>query len=75
MHDNCVLDWAVKRAHQNPEIEVIPIYCFEPTVYEEIDMSKPGYHKLTPGKLRTRKTGILRSKFNLETVKEMRESL
>jgi len=44
-------------------------------VYEEIDGTKQGYHTLTPGKLKARKTGILRAKFNLQSVVEMRQSL
>lgn len=64
IHDNAILNWAInqkKVAH----IEFLPVFCFDPRFYDDA----------VPKFAMERKSGIIRTRFQLETVKELRESL
>lgn len=63
LHDNPVLNWAAtlpKLAYK----EVLPVFCFDPRFY---DRQMKTYQ--------TKKCGIIRSRFNLESVNSLRSSL
>lgn len=64
LHDNYVMNWAMQSKHSDKE--VVPVYCFDPRYYSK-------EHSQT--KYRTRKTGIIRSKFQLESIQELRTDL
>ena len=64
MHDNYVFNWAMNYKSANKEI--VPLYCFDPRHYfKEHSQTKYG----------TRKTGLLRARFQIETVENLRKSL
>ena len=63
VHDNPVLNWAAtqqKLAYK----EVLPVYCFDPRFYER-----------QVKKYQTKKCGLIRTRFNIETVEALRSSL
>jgi deoxyribodipyrimidine photo-lyase len=63
MHDNPVIHWAAslpKLAYK----EVLPVYCFDPRFYDR-----------KVEKYQTKKCGLIRTRFNLETVISLRASL
>ena len=64
LHDNYVMVWAMQR--QCADKEIVPVYCFDPR-YFELSQSKTKYG--------TRKTGVIRARFQLETVEALRTSL
>ena len=51
IHDNAVLNWAMKQKVE--DVEFVPLYCFDPRFY---DMSVPEYKM-------DRKSGIVRTRF------------
>lgn len=64
MHDNYVFNWAMNYKSTNKEI--IPLFCFDPRYYlNEHSRTKYG----------TRKTGLIRARFQIETVENLRKSL
>ena len=63
IHDNAVLNWAINQKAK--QIQFLPMFCFDPRFY---DKSVPEYKM-------TRKTGMIRTRFQLETVKEFRQNL
>jgi len=63
VHDNPVLHWATKKTANVANKEILPVYCFDPRFF----------NKTT--KYETKKTGILRTKFQLESVNAFREKL
>ena len=66
LHDNPVLNWAVKQAAASPQkTQVIPVYCFDPRFYT----------KAEPNWLMQRKAGIQRTRFGIESVQELRHGL
>ena len=58
LHDNYILEYARKINLKNKE--VVPVFCFDPRIFK------------TTTKYNTRKTGIIRAKFILETVKKFK---
>ena len=56
IHDNAVLNWAMKQ--KVPDVEYIPVFCFDPRFF---DMSVPEWKM-------ERKTGIVRTRFQIDTV-------
>jgi deoxyribodipyrimidine photo-lyase len=63
MHDNPVLNWAASQ----PKLaykEVVPVFCFDPRFYDR-----------RVEKYQTKKCGIIRTRFNIEAVNSLRESL
>ena len=69
LHDNPILDWAERqlRAVENGNMEIVPVFVFDERFY-----TKQVEEKYGAG---SRKAGILRTKFHLETVKDLRQSL
>ena len=63
MHDNPVLSWAAKNAR--PNTQVLPVYCFDPRFFTK---AQPEFHM-------TRKSGIHRTRFNIESVLDLRARL
>ena len=63
IHDNAVLNWAINQKVK--EKEFLPLYCFDPRFFNK---SEPKFKM-------TRKTGIIRTRFQLETVREFRKNL
>ena len=62
MHDNAVLDWAAKLPTFAYK-DIIPVMCFDPRFYDKTT------------EYETRKCGIVRTRFHLETVEEFRKNL
>ncbi len=62
VHDNPVLDWAVK--HGGKSKEVLPVYSFDPRFFS---------HKVE--KYGTQKCGFIRARFIQESVLNLREKL
>ena len=62
MHDNAVLDWAAKLPPFAYK-DIIPVMCFDPRFYDKTTDYE------------TRKCGIVRTRFHLETVEEFRKNL
>lgn len=64
LHDNYALTWALR--HQAQSKQILPVFCFDPRYYvKEKSQTKYG----------TRKTGLIRSRFMLETVSKLRADL
>ena len=63
LHDNPVLNWVTKQA-KNVNKEVLPVYCFDPRFY---DYQMKKYN--------IKKCGLIRTRFNIETVRDFRHSL
>lgn len=63
LHDNPVLNWVLKQP-ACPYLEVVPVYCFDPR-----------FNERNVDEFRIRKTGIWRSRFQIESVKAFRNSL
>jgi hypothetical protein len=66
LHDNPALAWAVecsKTSNDYHEIEIVPVFCFDPRIYQ----AKTRYD--------TRKTGALRTMFNIDSVNDLRKNL
>ena len=63
MHDNPVLSWATKNAR--PGTQVLPVFCFDPRFYTK---AQPQFHM-------ARKSGIHRTRFNIESVLDLRSNL
>ena len=66
LHDNYIINWAVRYGTRGAPKEIIPLFCFDPRFYNE-GRSKTDYN--------TRKVGLIRSKFQLECVKSFRNDL
>ena len=68
IRDNNALNWAINYKGQNSSStkEIIPVFCFDPRNYKK-DQSQTDYQ--------TRKTGILRSQFQIESILDLRKSL
>ena len=64
MHDNAVLNWAINQPNVDYK-EFVPVYCFDPRFYDSA----------VPKFAIQRKTGIHRTRFQLESVQDFRESL
>jgi len=67
--DNYALTWAVQKArkqHGTGSVEIIPVFCFDPRLYH-LEQSK--------SKFSSRKTGLMRSQFQLETIECLRKDL
>jgi len=63
--DNYALHWAATKAVKGAK-EVIPIFCFDPRYYSSED-------SIT--RYETRKTGAVRTKFQIESVFDLRQRL
>ena len=61
IHDNYVLDWALK--HPSGKKQILPVYCFDPRFYTKTT------------KYDTKKCGKIRTKFMIETVQNLRDNL
>lgn len=65
LHDNPVLHWAAKQAVSSKVTkEVLPVFCFDPRFYDR-----------TVQKYQIKKCGVIRTRFNLETVGQFRTGL
>jgi deoxyribodipyrimidine photo-lyase len=64
VHDNPVLDWAVRQGGKGVTKEVIPVYSFDPRFYQT-KVEKYG----------SMKCGLVRARFIRETVINLREKL
>jgi deoxyribodipyrimidine photo-lyase len=60
LQDNAVIDWACSQHNK----EVIPVFCFDPRFYQR-EVKTYG----------TRKCGLIRTKFSIESVANLRASL
>lgn len=63
LHDNPVLNWVTKQPKVGYK-EVIPVYCYDPRFYD-----------YQVKKYNIKKCGLIRTRFNIETVCEFRQSL
>jgi len=63
LHDNPVLNWAASQAKLAYK-EVLPVYCFDPRFYDR-----------QVQKYQTKKCGLIRTRFNIETVEALRNTL
>ena len=65
MHDNPALAWAVDFARKSEaeKLEIVPLYCFDPRIYT------------AKTQFGTRKTGAIRTMFNIDSVNDFRKSL
>ena len=63
LHDNPVLQWALKQPKVN-HLEIIPVYCFDPR-----------FNQMNVADYRIRKSGIWRTRFQIETVEQFRANL
>lgn len=61
LHDNYIINYALNAKYKNKE--VLPIYCFDPRIFK--DQSPYG----------TKKTGLIRSRFIMESVNTLRQNL
>lgn len=61
MVDNYAMNWAIQYA--KPKKEIIPVYCFDPRTFK----NHTDYE--------TRKTGLVRARFQIESVLDLRQSL
>lgn len=69
LNDNYALTWAVQEAEKSGgqgKVEILPVFCFDPRQYD------PQQSKT---KFESRKTGIMRSQFQLETIECLRKDL
>ena len=64
IHDNPVLDWAINQKKKVISKEFVPVFCFDPR-----------QHSSESKFCRRHKTGIVRTRFLLETVNDFRTSL
>jgi deoxyribodipyrimidine photo-lyase len=63
INDNPVLHWAAT----HPKVaykEVVPVYCYDPRFYDKYVQ-----------KYQTKKCGLIRTRFNIESVRALRTSL
>jgi deoxyribodipyrimidine photo-lyase len=64
MHDNYILKTAFNSVRRAPEkTEIVPVFCFDPRFYDKST------------KFGTKKCGFNRTRFQMESVKNLRESL
>ena len=61
MHDNVIMNWAIS---QSAPKEVIPVFCFDPRFYQR-EVKTYG----------TRKTGLFKTRFDIESVMNLRTNL
>jgi len=65
VHDSGIINWAMNQKTEVGHKEVIPVYCFDPRLFnkgvKEFDTQ--------------RSAGIVKTKFQLETVNELRANL
>ena len=61
LHDNYIINYAMNMKSSNKEI--IPVYCFDPRIFNSTT------------KYNTRKTGIVRANFILQSVLNLRNNL
>jgi deoxyribodipyrimidine photo-lyase len=67
LHDNPIIDWAIRQPACSYK-EFVPVFCFDPRYYsKDVDTLHPTFG--------TRKTGIWRARFQLESVSHFRQSL
>lgn len=69
LHDNYIIKWAMQyqdAAIDKQGFEIVPVFCFDPRIYNQ-KSSKTTYG--------TRKTGVVRSRFQLETIECFRRDL
>lgn len=65
LHDNPVLHWAASlKVPAKCELQVLPVYCFDPRFYD--------YHVK---KYDIKKCGLIRTRFNIESVQSLRKEL
>ena len=62
LHDNCILNEAAKRVETNEVKDVVPVFCFDPRMFQ----------RSAWGNI---KTGPFRAKFLLESVADLKASL
>ena len=65
IHDNPVLEWAINKSQDDENIQIMPIFCFDPRFYTKNEDKF----------LMQRKMGILRTRFSLQSVENLRENL
>jgi deoxyribodipyrimidine photo-lyase len=70
LHDNYALNWSIEqikfKSDTYNKTEIVPIYCFDPRIFCLQDSQT---------KYMTRKTGIARAKFQIESVECLRKNL
>ena len=66
IHDNHVIDFAIRKKNsvRNQSVEIVPVFCFDPAFYNE---TQPGVY--------TKKIGLTRTKFQIESVESLRQAL
>jgi deoxyribodipyrimidine photo-lyase len=65
LHDNPVLHWAASQTVPDKcELQVLPVYCFDPRFYD-----------YRVKKYDIQKCGLVRTRFNLESVQSLRREL
>lgn len=64
LHDNYVMNWAMQWKSKSKEI--VPVYCFDPRYYD-MEKSQTEYG--------TRKTGVVRARFQLQSIEALRSNL
>jgi len=60
LHDNAVMNWAVNQS----KTEVVPVYCFDPR-----------FHQRQVKTWDIRKCGLIRTKFEIQSVLNLRANL
>jgi deoxyribodipyrimidine photolyase len=63
LHDNPIFHWD-KTSCEGTQIEFVPVFCFDPRLYSDFNST-----------YQTRKAGIRRTKFDIESIKALRENL
>ena len=63
LHDNVLLNWATRQP-KTKHSEFLPVFCFDPRFFDK-----------TVKAYSIKKSGVLRTKFQLESVAEFRKNL
>jgi deoxyribodipyrimidine photo-lyase len=64
LHDSPIINYALKMKREFSDVEIIPVFCFDPRFYTDADEI-----------YETRRCGLIRSKFMLESVLALRDKL
>ena len=64
LHDNYALNWAMQY-NKTSKKEILPVFCFDPRIYSKTSNQT---------KWQTQKTGLIRARFQLETIDSLRSS-
>ena len=65
LHDNYALNWAMQY-NKTAKKEILPVFCFDPRIYSKASNQT---------KWKSQKIGVIRARFQLETIEYLRTSL